>query len=80
MIDWSKEIADKNYCGYCSGEIGHSSCNGNCFTKQHMDTSKYKMDHAKSEIAKIPGLIKAIEERKDDFNNEIFILLNPQEK
>lgn len=57
MIDWKKEIANVNYCGYCNSII--SVCNGECWKDKNN-----RRDHLIREFE------KAIK-RLDDIEREI---------
>lgn len=51
MIDWSKERASKNYCGWCIDIT--CVCDGRCFTTgTKEELCKNRVDHLKTEIEK----------------------------
>lgn len=56
MIDWKKERASKNYCGWCNCPLPRAQCTGSCF-----DDAENRRDHAKSELAKIPDEFEKLE-------------------
>ena len=53
MIDWKKEQAATNNCGYC---IDHTcTCNGMCFNENHLnlDYKANRENHIKLELVKV---------------------------
>lgn len=61
MINWSKEYANINYCGYCIDIT--CPCNSSCFTT-NSNKEKNRKDHLKRELEKS-------QKRTNDILNEI---------
>lgn len=65
MINWTKETARKNYCGWCDGHPPSSPCNGTCFNPSiNSNAMNNRQDHIQEELAHIPGLRKELDERE----------------
>lgn len=63
MIDWSKERANLDYCGWCTGGP-IASCDGGCLKNEET----HRRDHLKRERKKAYQRLKDIkEELKKDF-------------
>lgn len=74
MIDWTKEKATKDYCGYCNNEVGHTSCDGSCFTRKDYspeEIRKNRVDHILESLKIIPIKIKELEQREKDLKDEL---------
>ena len=74
MIDWTKEIATKNYCGYCIGSPPSANCDGSCFTRKDYSTEeirKNKVDHILEMLKIIPEQIEALKKREQKFRDEL---------
>ena len=63
MIDWSKEIATKNYCGYCTGR---TTCDGSCF-----NVKENRVDHILTMLDKIPQEIERLKKLEQDYRNSL---------
>lgn len=66
MIDWKKEVATKNYCGYCKGGPTDSPCEGGCFTDE-----KNRIDHILTMLQQIPEQISELQLRMEKYRNEL---------
>ena len=73
MIDWQKERATKNYCGYCTGTPTGSECLGGCFTKE-----ENRVDHILTMLKKIPEEIEELEFRMEKYKDELTTKTNTQ--
>lgn len=75
MIDWTKEVGVKNYCGYCDGTpSGYSICRGSCFTRKDYspeEIRKNRVDHILESLKIIPIKIKELEQREKDLIDEL---------
>lgn len=74
MIDWTKERAKKNYCGWCDGTPTGHSCDGGCFTRTDFSEEQKrenKVDHILETLKEIPEEIKRLEQREIDLKNEL---------
>jgi hypothetical protein len=58
-IDWSKEISEINYCGYCIDIT--CVCNGYCF-KENKNYLENKKSHIEIQIIKSKLRIKQLEQ------------------
>lgn len=67
MIDWTKEKATKNYCGYCTGTPTGSICNGSCFK----DSKINRVDHILEMLKLIPEQIEQLKKKEQDYKNEL---------
>jgi len=66
MIDWKKEVATKNYCGWCDGTPTGGSCGGDCFKDV-----KNRVDHTLEMLTRIPEEIEALKKREQDFKDAL---------
>lgn len=67
MIDWTKEIATKNYCGYCTGNPGYTSCNSSCFK----DKQENRVDHILEMLKRIPEQIEQLKKKEQDYKDAL---------
>lgn len=70
MIDWSKETATKNYCGYCTGTPTGSSCDGSCFNGE-LQVKENRVDHILTMLEKIPQEIERLKKLEQDYKNSL---------
>lgn len=61
-INWDKEYAHKNYCGWCIDVT--CVCDGNCFSENHVGYEENRKDHLLREKEIVENRIEAI-------NNEL---------
>lgn len=69
MIDWKKERATENYCGYCKDSLIDSSCDGSCFVGEN--NSQNRVNHILEMIKMIPEQIKELEAKLQDYKNSL---------
>jgi hypothetical protein len=67
MIDWKKEIATKNYCGYCIGSPPSANCDGSCFK----ESKENRVDHTLEMLKMIPEQIEQLKKREQDFRDAL---------
>ena len=67
MIDWTKEVATKNYCGYCTGTPTGSSCNGSCFK----DKKENRVDHTLEMLKRIPQQIEELKKKEQEYKDSL---------
>lgn len=73
MIDWTKEMAVKNYCGYCNGTPTGSSCDGSCFDPLRSKFAREnRVDHILTMLDLIPEKIEELEQKKLVYKNSLF--------
>lgn len=73
-LDWSKECASTNLCGYCTGSPPGSSCDSSCFTRSDWMLSqvpKNKLKHLHAELAGIPTKRTALDLREAQLRAEL---------
>jgi len=67
-IDWSKEKAVKNFCGYCTGTPAASSCDGSCFKESYTDKAKSnRAEHTLEMLKRIPEQIEQLKKKEQDY-------------
>lgn len=66
MIDWSKEVATKNYCGYCTNTPTGSICNGECFKDE-----ANRVDHILTMLTTIPEQIKELKLKEKNYRDSL---------
>lgn len=72
MIDWSKETATKNYCGYCTGTPTGSSCDGSCFSSGELyQVKENRVDHILKMLDNIPKEIERLKKLEQDYKNSL---------
>jgi hypothetical protein len=72
MIDWSKEKAVKNFCGYCDGTPTGSSCDGSCFKESYTDKAKTnRVEHALEMLERIPKQIEQLEIKEQEYKDAL---------
>jgi hypothetical protein len=72
MIDWTKEISTKNYCGYCKGTPSDSSCDGTCLNIGDADkVRKNRVDHILTMLEQIPQEIERLKKLEQDYRNSL---------
>ena len=77
MIDWKKESATKDYCGWCDDTPTGGSCQGDCFVRKDYTNEQIlqnKLDHLKIKLKEIPLLKKQLRQREKDLREELEIL------
>jgi hypothetical protein len=67
MIDWTKEITTKNYCGYCNGTPTGSSCDGDCFKENKGN----RVAHILDMLSKIPEQIEQLKKKEQDYKDAL---------
>jgi hypothetical protein len=67
MIDWTKEKATKNYCGYCNGTPTGSSCDGDCFKS----SPENRVNHILVMLTTIPIEIEKLQKRQKDYKDSL---------
>jgi hypothetical protein len=67
MIDWTKEISTKNYCGYCTKTPTGSSCDSSCFK----DNKENRVDHIIEMLKKIPLQIEELKNKEKDYKEAL---------
>lgn len=67
MIDWTKETATKNYCGYCDGRPTSSGCDGSCFK----DSQSNRVDHILEMLKRIPEQIEQLKNKEQDYKDAL---------
>lgn len=68
MIDWNKETANTNYCGYCIDFT--CPCSGECFKDKRFDSEENKLHHVKWEIEKSNTRLKELKSELKLLNNK----------
>jgi hypothetical protein len=72
MINWTKETARKNYCGWCDGHPPPSPCNGTCFNKVvNSKAMENRLDHLRNELAAIPTKRGELDVRESELIEEL---------
>lgn len=69
MIDWKKEVATKNYCGYCTNTPTATPCDGTCF----INSQENRIDHVLEMLKKIPEDIEILKKKEQDYKDSISI-------
>lgn len=70
MIDWTKETATKNYCGYCNGTPTDFGCDGTCFNSGE-SIKENRVDHILTMLEKIPQEIERLKKLEQDYKNSL---------
>lgn len=69
MIDWKKERATKNYCGYCTDSPTGSVCCGSCFNGSNKE--KNRVDHILEMLKIIPQQIQELEKKQQEYKDSL---------
>lgn len=67
MIDWTKEKAVKDYCGYCNGTPTGSTCDSSCFK----DNKKNRVDHTLEMLKRIPEQIEQLKKKEQEYKESL---------
>ncbi len=73
-LDWNKERATSNLCGYCTGSPPGNSCSGSCFTRTDWmaeQVPRHKLEHLKAELRAMPGTRLALDLREAQLRTEL---------
>lgn len=77
MIDWTKEIATKNYCGYCTVKKEYidrrddsNSCDGSCLSEKNKAN---RVDHILEMLKIIPEQIEKLKKKEQDYKDTLTI-------
>ena len=74
MIDWNKEVALKNYCGWCDGTRTGSSCEGMCFKESTKNFRENKVDHILHMLKIIPEQIEQLKIKEKEYKDSLLNL------
>jgi hypothetical protein len=70
MINWEKEIATKNYCGYCNG--APTGCNSDCFKDSYTPKAmENRVDHVLTMLRLIPEQIEKLKEKETNYKETL---------
>ena len=67
MIDWAKERATKNYCGWCGLKHTDATCDGSCFK----DSKENRVDHVLEMLKSIPEQIEQLKIKEQDYKDAL---------
>lgn len=78
MIDWTKETATKNYCGYCTVKKEYiddrrdnsNSCDGSCLSEKNKEN---RVDHILEMLKIIPVQIEQLKKKEQDYKDILTI-------
>lgn len=77
-MDWKKERATRDMCGYCIGSPPSANCDGSCFHNVNHPPEqirKNRLFHVQEMLRRLPGERQAIIDREDDLNRELDALV-----